>query len=80
LASNSGINPPAGLLVQAVNSGGVGEEAGISKGDMLININGTPIRSMNDKEIAMSVRKPHVPVRLQLSRGDGLHFVALEVD
>ncbi len=80
IASNPGFNPPAGLLVLKVNSGGVGEEAGIIQGDIIIDINGKAIRSLNDKEKAMSERKPHVPVRLLLRRSDHLHFAALEVD
>ena len=80
IASNPGFNPPAGLLVLKVNSGGVGEEAGIIQGDIIIDINGKAIRSLNDKEKAMSERKPHVPVRLLLRRNDNLHFAALDVD
>jgi serine protease Do len=80
IASDQGFNPPVGLLVLKVNSGGVGEEAGIIQGDIIIDINGNAIRSLNDKEKAMGERKPHVPVRLLLRRGDSLHFAALEID
>lgn len=80
IASNPGLDSPGGLLVLEVNSGGVGEEAGIRKGDIVKDINGTAIRSLNDKDRAIAARKPHVPVRLLLRRGDSSHFVALEVD
>lgn len=79
-AANQGLNFPGGLLVLKANSGGVGEEAGITQGDIILNVNGTAIRSQNDIERAINARKPHVPVRLLLRRSDNLHFVALEVD
>ena len=65
-----------GVIVTGVERGSLAESAGLQEGDLLIELNGRPIRSAGEfKEKLDSVRQGEV-VRLGLARGPYMYYFA----
>jgi serine protease Do len=80
LAARMGIGETRGVVVVDVKPASIAEEAGIAKGDIVKEINGTEINSIGDYEKAVAARKKGAVLRLLLRRGESSLFVALKVD
>jgi serine protease Do len=68
----------AGALITAVAPGSVAERGGIRPGDLIVDVQGTAIRSAKDPREALSKYDPKKGVRLRLQRGESMHFVFLK--
>jgi len=79
-AAQMGIAEAKGVVVVDVKPGGIAEEAGIAKGDVVTEINNAKIATVGDYEKAVAARKKGTVMRLLLRRGDSSLFVALKVD
>jgi serine protease Do len=80
MAAQLGIKDAKGVVVKAVNPGGIAEEAGIAAGDIIKEINGVAINSMADYEKAISAHKKGEVMRILLRRGESSLFVAIPVE
>ena len=80
LAAHMGIKENKGVVVVAVKSGGVSEEAGIAGGDIIKEINGARISNVDEYVKAVSSHKKGAVMRLLLRRGESSLFVAIKVE
>ncbi len=80
LAAKLGIKETAGVVVTEVKAGSAADEAGISAGDILKEVDGVRIGSVADFEKALSSYKKGSIVRLLLQRGDSALYVALTIE
>lgn len=80
VAAQMGVKETKGVVVVAVKPGGLAEEAGISAGDIIREINGARIASVEDYAKAVAAQKKGGVMRLLLRRGESSLFVALKVD
>jgi S1-C subfamily serine protease len=61
-------NGDAGAYVQSVTSGGAADKAGIKKGDTIVSVDGTPIRSFDELRGTISAYSPGQSVSIQVLR------------
>jgi len=80
LAARLRLKESSGVVVAQVNPGGAAEEAGIMQGDIIRELNGTPVKNLQDYEKAMTSYKKGALLRLLLKRGESSLFVALQVE
>jgi len=80
LAASMGLPVSSGVVVVDVKPGGSADEAGISRGDIVKEINGAKIERVADYEKALATRKKGDVVRFLLRRGEGSLYVALKMD
>ncbi len=80
LAARLGIKEQQGVVVTEVKAGGSAEDAGISRGDIIREINNTRINSVADYDKAVAGVKKGGIMRILLHRGEGSLFVAFKVD
>jgi serine protease Do len=80
LAAQLRIKETKGVVVVAVKQGGIAEEAGITGGDVIKEINGGSINTMEDYTKAISAHKKGQIMRLLLRRGESSLFVAIPVE
>ncbi len=59
----------SGLLLGGVVAGGPAEQAGLQKGDVIVELAGQKIANIYDYTYALDVMKPDVPVRVVFVRG-----------
>jgi serine protease Do len=80
LAAQLRIKETKGVVVVAVKPDGIADEAGISGGDIIKEINGDKINSMDDYTRAIANHKKGNIMRILLRRGDSSLFVAIPVE
>lgn len=79
-ASQMGLKDIAGVVVSDVKPGGAAEEAGITAGDIVREINGIPVKNTSDFDQAAAKFKKGDVVRLLLHRGENFIYVAVRLD
>jgi len=72
LAASFGLDQVQGALVSEVDSSGPGAKAGIQRGDVILSVDGEPVRDSNDLRNRISQRAPDSRVKLDVVR-DGKH-------
>jgi serine protease Do len=80
LAAKLGTTETKGVIVTEVQSGSNAEEAGIARGDIIREINGSKIATIDAYEKAITRNKKGDVLRVLLKRGDNSLFVALKVE
>jgi len=80
LAARMGIKEQSGVVVTEIKGGGSAEQAGISVGDIIREINGARVDSIGDYEKAVTAHKKGGVIRLLLRRGESSLFVAFKVE
>jgi serine protease Do len=68
LAESFGLPKTEGALVSGVEKGSPGEKAGLKPGDVILGLNGTPIRSSAELPPRVAEVKPGATVKLQVWR------------
>lgn len=68
LAKSFGLPEPKGALVAEVNPGTPAEKAGIKRGDIIIEFNGTPIHEMNELPRLVAATPPGTRVTVKVLR------------
>jgi len=77
-AEGLGLAPRAGVLVAAVQPGSPAERANLQPGDVLLEVNRTPVHSVQEVQ-ALAAKEPAATSLLMLvKRGDNRLFAALE--
>ena len=74
VAAELGLRSPDGVLVVAVDSGGPAEEAGLRRGDVIVEVNRQPVKTLADFE---RLTRDAERVALRVQRGDSSLYVAL---
>jgi len=80
LAAQIGVKETKGVVVVEVKPGGMAEEAGIMRGDIVREINGTKVTAVAEYDKALAAHKKGTVMRLFLRRGDKSLYVALKVE
>ncbi|MGA7827312.1 MAG: DegQ family serine endoprotease [Geobacteraceae bacterium] len=80
LATQLRTNETKGVVVMEVKPGSVAGDAGISRGDIITQVNNTPISNSSDYAKIVATLKKGEIVRLLLQRGGSSLFVALTVE
>lgn len=68
LAESFGLNSPTGALVSDVEKGSAADKAGLTPGDVIVAINGTPIDSSEELPALVTDFAPGTTVKLELMR------------
>src|SRR5256712_8282365 len=77
LAQELDLPPKAGVLVRGVEDGSPAASAGVQPGDVIAEIDRTPVGSVDDLERALARLKPGAPVLLFVRRNDGDLYIAV---
>ncbi len=79
-AAKMGIKQAGGVVIAQVNPGSAAEEAGLAAGDIIAQIDNTPIATMDDFNRVIESRKSGDILRFLLRRGDSSLFVAMKME
>lgn len=79
LAKQLGVPDTAGLVVAEVKDGSPAAEAGIQPGDVIVQVNRKPVRTVVDLRQALAAQKAGEPTLFQLHRKDASLYVAVQV-
>lgn len=80
LAAKLGAKETKGVVVTDVKPGGLADEAGIMRGDMIREINGVKVSSIEEYNKALESLKKGGVIRLLLRRGESSMYVALKLE
>ncbi len=80
LAAQLQTNDTRGVVVMEVKPGTMAEDAGIARGDIITQINNTPIENSTQYAKAVSTLKKGDIVRFLLHRGEASLFIAMKVE
>jgi serine protease Do len=79
LAKELGVPDKSGLAVAGVQAGSPAAEAGIQPGDVIVQVNRRPVRTIADLRQALAAQPAGTPTLLQLHRKDASLFVAIQL-
>jgi len=75
MARALGMSSPRGFIVGDVTSGGPADEAGIQSGDVIVSLDGEPIRDFFDFRVAIANSVPGTEVEIEVFRdGENMAF------
>jgi len=77
LARQLGVPDTTGLVVAGVKDGSPAAEAGIQPGDVIVQVNGKPVRTVAEFRQAFAAQKAGEPTLFQIHRKDASLFVAV---
>jgi serine protease Do len=80
LASHLGYEGARGALIAGAEAGSPAERAGLRRGDLIVEVNRTPVNSVGDLRRVLSEAEMDAAVLLLVRRGDSTFFVAIEPD
>ncbi len=78
LARGLGLTKEKGVLISDVENDSVGAEAGLRRGDLIMEIDSLVPKSANELRALISKLKPNAPVLLLIKRGDATIFLTLK--
>ena len=78
VARQLGIEPGSGVLVRAVKSGSVAEDAGLQPGDVILEVNRKTVKSVDAFKDAVGGAKKGESLLFLVRRGDSTIFLALK--
>jgi serine protease Do len=58
LAEATHLNPPRGVMVTSVGTGGTGKAAGLREGDVILDFNGSPVMGINQMQRSLDQITP----------------------
>ncbi|HXY76781.1 MAG TPA: DegQ family serine endoprotease [Steroidobacteraceae bacterium] len=68
LADSFGLPQPEGALVSSVEKGGPAERAGVEPGDVILKLNGQPLKDSSELPVQVASLSPGTPVALDIWR------------
>jgi serine protease Do len=80
LAAQIGVKEIKGVVIVEVKPGGLAEDAGIMRGDIVREISGAKVTTVAEYDKALAAHKKGTVMRLLLRRGDKSLYVALKVE
>ncbi|HZD40280.1 MAG TPA: PDZ domain-containing protein, partial [Terriglobales bacterium] len=78
IAESLGLEKTEGVVVSAVDPGSAADEAGIRRGDVILEVDRKPIRSIDEYKNALSGIRKGKGVLLLVRRGESTLFLALK--
>ncbi|MBI4489979.1 MAG: DegQ family serine endoprotease [Deltaproteobacteria bacterium] len=78
IAESLGLERPEGVVITAVEPGSPGDEAGLRRGDVILEIDRKPVRSLADYGKAMGETKKGKGILFLVRRGESTLFLALK--
>ncbi|MBV8910443.1 MAG: DegQ family serine endoprotease, partial [Gammaproteobacteria bacterium] len=79
LADSFGLPRPEGALVSSVEKGGPAEQAGIEAGDVILKMNGTPLKDSSELPVQIASLSPGTPVNLKIWRNHETRDVSVKL-
>jgi len=79
-ALRSGMELVTGIIVRSVRWGGVADQAGVAAGDVISEVNGIPVRTLNDLERILQAHTGSEPFRFLFRRVRAWRYLALPCD
>jgi serine protease Do len=80
LANSLRIKETKGIVVSDVKPGGIADDAGIMRGDILLEVNDSKIQTVQDYEKAVSQPSKGGYLRFRIRRGDSALIIAVKVE
>jgi serine protease Do len=77
LADSFGLPQPEGALVSSLEKGGPAEKAGVEPGDVILQLNGTPLKDSNELPALVAGIAPGTSVTLQIWRNHATKDVSV---
>jgi len=78
IAESLGLDRPEGVVITAVEAGSPGDEAGLRRGDVILEVDRKPIRSVADYRKAIGETKKGKGILFLVRRGESTLFLALK--
>jgi serine protease Do len=78
IAKELGLPKAEGVVVENVESGSVGQDAGLRRGDVILEVNRQKVRDESDYRALMEKTKPGQGVLVLVRRGSSTFFVSLK--
>jgi serine protease Do len=78
IARQLGIEPDSGVVVRAVKSGSSADEAGVQPGDVIVEVNRKPVKSVEAFKTAVGGAKDGESLLLLIKRGETTVFLAVK--
>jgi serine protease Do len=78
IAKELGLPRPEGVVIENVEAGSVGQDAGLRRGDVILEVNRQKVRDESDYRTLMEKTKPEQTVLLLVRRGSSTFFVSLK--
>jgi serine protease Do len=79
LADSFGLPQPQGALVSSVEKGGPAERAGIESGDVILKLNGTPLKDATELPVQIAAVTPGTSVNLEIWRNHATREVTVKL-
>jgi serine protease Do len=79
LADSFGLPQPEGALVSSVEKGGPAEHAGIESGDVILKLNGQPLKDSNELPSQIAAVTPGTSVNLEIWRNHATREVTVKL-
>jgi serine protease Do len=79
LADSFGLPQPQGALVSSVEKGGPAERAGIESGDVILKLNGQPLKDSNELPVQIAAVTPGTGVNLEIWRNHATREVTVKL-
>ncbi len=79
MADNYGLDRPQGALVNSVADGSPAEDAGIEPGDLILELNGAPLRDSADLRLQVGEMAPGTSVSLTVLHGGDRKHVRVKL-
>ncbi|MFQ5904876.1 MAG: PDZ domain-containing protein, partial [Candidatus Binatia bacterium] len=78
IAESLGLDRPEGVLITAVEPGSPGDEAGLRRGDVILEIDRKQVRNLADYQKALGETKKGKGILFLVRRGESTLFLALK--
>ena len=78
IAESLGLEKAEGVVVSAVDPGSAADDAGIRRGDVIVEVDRKPIRSIDEYKKAVAAARKGKGVLLLVRRGESTLFLALK--
>jgi len=79
LADSFGLPQPEGALVSSVEKGGPAEHAGIEAGDVILKLDGTPLKDSSELPVQIAGLAPGTTVNLEIWRNHATHAISVKL-
>ena len=79
LADSFGLPQPEGALVSSVEKGGPAEHAGIQSGDVILKLNGAPLKDSGELPVQIAAITPGTSVNLEIWRNHATREITVKL-
>jgi serine protease Do len=73
------LDRPQGILITQVSKDSAADKAGLKQGDILLEINGTPIKSVETFRNIISLTQPNTEISLKVSRSGKILMIPVKI-